>query len=536
MWEAVRRFFLGRYESERLLVRKRNASLLVVLIAMVAVSLLLGVLIAIPGLRLALAFLGVASVVALFAIRAGHADVANRAATFVISAMLASMVFLQPYREGSEIYSVVAYESMMLLVAGIVACKSRQMLAIMGVGAIGLTLDFLLRIIPGGGLADNWINYVICMGMLALSSFAGRSIMERNKLLIAMSEGEAEKNRTQLAKLQSAIISGKDALGMGAAVCESSQKTERLITRLQQTLLDTKKDMMRLSEKTRLISASNEEISNASRTVREKISDQTAVVTESSSAIEEMTASVANISGITESRQKSISMLGDTTKSGSAEMDRAAEAVRSMKDATATIADVAKVIRSVANQTNLLAMNAAIEAAHAGSAGLGFSVVANEIRKLSEETSRQIKIIDTGVKGTIASVDTATTITTGARDAFRKINVEAESVAKAMEEIRNGLAEISSGSGEILAGVTESVAITNDVKDAALTVDEKIKAAAENLDLLRTITGEVSSSIALVVAHFDEMLSEAKVMNKAGNDNAAGLVQLTEALKQLQEA
>ena len=535
MLERTKRFFLRRYESEKPIVRKRIASLCVVLCALFAGSLVLVTLIADkPVLRIALLAMAAVSLGLLALIRAGYAKQATVSATVLLSLLLASMVFLQPYKEGSELYSIVAYEAMMLIVAGLIATHPLQLVEILAAGVIAVSLDFFGRVLPGGGEADNFLNFLICLGLLGISGAASSAIMSRNKLLLGMAEGEAEKNSEQVKELEAVILSSKDALGMGLAVKESSEKTQALILQLQETLVSAKRDMERLAEKTRLIGSSNNEIASSAKIVQDRVADQTAIVAESSSSIEQMTSSIRSISDITEARRSSMAHLKKTTGTGAQEMAKAAEAVGAMKVSTESISDVVKVIRTVANQTNLLAMNAAIEAAHAGEAGRGFSVVADEIRKLSEETGRQVKIIDANIKGTISSVDAASAITAEAQRLFLEISSEADSVASAMEEINDGLKEISSGSTEILQGVTESVSITSSVREASGKVDEKIAVATQNLEELGAITGEVRASIAVVVAHFAEMLSEARVMNEAGNANEAGLRKLSETLRGLQ--
>ena len=533
MKNRLLRFFLKPYESERPVVRKRAESLLFVLAVMTVAPLILVALINIPLLRISLSVMAVVSAGLGLLVAGGHARLANRIAIPFLAAILASMVFLQPYKEGAELYSVAAYESMMILIAGLLAMNARQLLEIIAVGAVGISLDFFVRVVPGGGLTDNLNNYIITLGLLAVSGLSGYAIMNRNRQLLELAENEAEKNSEQVRRLEAAILSSRDALGMGVAVKDSSARTQASLTELQGVLQAAKADMDRLSEKTRLINNSNDGIFAASKLVKDKVADQTAVVSQSSHAITEMTASVESISAITAARRASMDALKETTANGRAEMLRAAEAVNEMKSQAASIIDVVKVIRKVASQTNLLAMNAAIEAAHAGAAGAGFSVVADEIRSLSEETGRQVKLIDASIRGTIRSMETAAAITNGAQGIFGTMSEEADAVAKAMVEIGDGLKGISEGSGEMLAGVNESVNITGDVREAAGVVDDRIQAAAQSLEELRTITGEVRSSIALVAARFNDMLGDARALSEAGIANEAGLRQLADILRSL---
>jgi methyl-accepting chemotaxis protein len=215
-------------------------------------------------------------------------------------------------------------------------------------------------------------------------------------------------------------------------------------------------------------------------------------------------------------------------------MTKAAEAVKAMEASSASILDIVGVIRSVASRTNLLAMNAAIEAAHAGESGKGFSVVADEIRKLSEATGQNVKLISASIKGTIDSVRTAAEVNHRAKEIFDQIDREADKVASAMEEIARGIGEISEGSGEILSGVSESVSITAKVKDAALNMDEKVRQSTADLRTFDESVAATKASLGSIVLRFDDILAEARTVSAAGRDNETALRSLTETLKKLQ--
>ncbi|GAB1457806.1 hypothetical protein MASR2M48_31140 [Spirochaetota bacterium] len=158
-------------------------------------------------------------------------------------------------------------------------------------------------------------------------------------------------------------------------------------------------------------------------------------------------------------------------------------------------------------------------------------MVADEIRKLSEQTNANVRIINTDIKKTLEAMKTASAVNENAQNIFRKVGEEADAVAKAMDEIGRGLSEISAGSGEILQGTTESVAITTTVQEASHIMGRTISASSADLDKLsRTVEG-VRVSLSSVVQKFDGIHEESQTLSEAGRKSELALKALMQSLE-----
>ena len=533
MKTQIARFFLSKYESESAIEQRQIRSLLYILLGIaLAGSVVALALKSAPAIQAVVLLLGAAAILLCFFIKAGKAKAASIATTLILSLLLAALPFLQRYRGEYEIYLIATTQCFALIITGLIARSPKQTLIVLVTALTAMTADYVVRILPQSQAFGHMSDYVTSVSIIILSTFIERDVRGKDSMLLSMAEEEARKSGEQVEKLERAILSSGSALGLGQAVRDSAEKTEALIEDLSTTLKGVENAVGILSENLRVIKEAQDIIAEASRTVNNRISDESAVVSESSAAVEQMTNSIGSISSIATARRDAIESLRLTTENGAREMERSALAFKTMQESTQSITEIMIVIRSVASRTNLLAMNAAaIEAAHAGEAGKGFSVVADEIRKLSEETNRNVKLIDKDIKGNVEAVTTAAAVDERTRTIFAKVETEATAVAEAMEEIERGLGEISSGSGEILSGVSQSVQNSTAVKESSVRMDESIDAATKKLGLLENAITDINSCLARTVTRFDGMRAEVAGMSEAGRKNEAGLRELSEALR-----
>jgi methyl-accepting chemotaxis protein len=203
------------------------------------------------------------------------------------------------------------------------------------------------------------------------------------------------------------------------------------------------------------------------------ISTQASMVEESSASITEMMASLDNAASITEKKTEGVEKLTQSAIKGKEQLELTnktfAEKVVAKMD---SIQEMAKTIETIANQTNLLSMNAAIEAAHAGEFGTGFAVVAEEIRKLADSSAKSSKEISLTLKSVTAGVEETGKSAEATGVEFEKILHEVNGTKDALVEINANTRELTAGGSEIIKAIQELNTATSNIKISSSEIAE----------------------------------------------------------------
>jgi len=242
----------------------------------------------------------------------------------------------------------------------------------------------------------------------------------------------------------------------------------------------------------------------------EHIDKQSSNISQASSAIEVM---VANINSVTDTLIKNgvnVKTLTEASEVGRAGLQEVSSDIQEIARESEGLLEINSVMENIASQTNLLSMNAAIEAAHAGEAGKGFAVVAGEIRKLAESSSAQSKTIGNVLKKIKMSIDKITRSTGNVLSKFEAIDTSVKTVSQQEEIIRNAMEEQGVGSKQILEGVGNINAITRQVKGDSREMLEEAREVIKESDNLERATSEITSGM-------DEMSAGANHINLAVN-------------------
>jgi methyl-accepting chemotaxis protein len=232
------------------------------------------------------------------------------------------------------------------------------------------------------------------------------------------------------------------------------------------------------------------------------IQKQNAVISNTDSAVEEMSASMGVVIDVTRQKMDAAGNLKEIIAKGGEGVKSTSRAIEEVTIGITAVADVIKVINSIAAQTNLLAMNAAIEAAHAGEFGRGFAVVASEVRKLAESTTTNSKAIAESLKSIIEQINVAKTVGESAGLSFRNIEKEVDKFVEGFAEISETTAELSTETRQIVSSLEDLKQVASEISSGSkeietgsVSVDDSLRVIKDFSNTLRDNMGEMNEQI-----------------------------------------
>lgn len=253
--------------------------------------------------------------------------------------------------------------------------------------------------------------------------------------------------------------------------------------------------------------------------IAERIETLNSNVNDSSDDVKGMIESIQGVIRTSEGGLKVADALQDLSAKGVQAIDDTILLNKKVADSANFIVEITEVIDQIASKTNILAMNAAIEAAHAGDYGKGFSVVADEIRKLAEDTAANSKEIASSLKLMAEQIEASERSAAETGAVFKAINENVEEVVAGMVGIRNSMGVLSTGGEGIDRTFSGLVTLSSDVRESS----GEMRTGIANIDAvihkLSEVSRETKNGMEEITLGIGEINAAIHDISEAGNEN-----------------
>lgn len=317
---------------------------------------------------------------------------------------------------------------------------------------------------------------------------------------------------------------------LGIELRENAHESDGVAQKLSESMNIMREKSVGQSGSIEEVSGAVEQIAGNINSLDSLIIDQASSVTEASASIEQM---VSNIGSINNSMNIMASQFGDlanTAREGRGRQEETAQKIAEIAENSRALQEANKVIAGIAAQTNLLAMNAAIEAAHAGDAGQGFAVVANEIRALAENASKNSKKINTVLGSVHKGISSVVDSSIASKNSFNDLAEKIGSTDALVQEFKMAIGEQQDGAQQILEALKQMNDITTQVQSGSSEMNRGNETILREVSLLKESASEIAKSILVMSAGISDVEKEARKVSSMAERTNETIGKLDEAV------
>lgn len=330
-----------------------------------------------------------------------------------------------------------------------------------------------------------------------------------------------EKTESILIKLKGSV---KESDQVKVGIMSSIEENSAASIEIAANIKNISNQVETMDKEIQSVTDSTKQVEHSVKVFEDQVVDQASMVEESTASVTEMIASIANLSKIAAQRKAGTQSLQKTIDEGEVRIRESADSVEAIHEDIDSILDMTKIIASISAQTNLLAMNAAIEAAHAGDAGRGFAVVADEIRKLAETSREQSKSINAVLTKIVDNIVKAKDASLFSSQIYQKILRAFTELIQAFDEISTNSLELDTGGKQILDAMQVLQSKSTEIREEAGSLKTSNVTISETMSVLLNVSlsvekalKEINSGTGEIAASMENMSNLSTTLDHAMN-------------------
>ncbi len=472
----------------------------------------------------------------LWALRRGYFRVASIVPLAIALLALIGLGVLAPPDDQRVVYTIIVYLIPVLVLSTAVGDTEWYVASTAGISVVSVVVNVLLRVNPGllvAGIPAATEQLLVGLVIYVLSATFAFLVARMTRQSLESVERAARETADTLQRIAGVSSRMEDTASATREIESQYEAVGSSVGQITTQVSEVETSLEDLRSSTERALAAVKATAERAVGFHQQIDEQNTVVQETTASVNQMSASLDSVAGITRSRKQSSDQLLTVVQDGVSVLGETAEAFTAVQADMKSLLEINRIIGDIADQTNLLSMNAAIEAAHAGERGRGFAVVADEIRKLAATTAENSRVISENLTRTMESIAKTSEYSERMRGVMEQIRTEVKRVSDAFEEITGSTVELSQGGREIMKAMQVLQDSSVSIRDGSDDISGEQQQASEQMDHVGTVVKSMEASARSVILAVQVISAATDRLRESIEKSSAGSSELQASIRNL---